>query len=113
MFKEARELIATIREKDPAAHGAAEIIFAYPGFHAVMIHRFAHWCAIQGWTAFARWVSQVGRFLTGIEIHPKAKIGRRVFFDHAMGVVIGETAEVGDDCTIYQGVTLGLSLIHI
>ena len=104
MFKEARELIATIREKDPAA---AEIIFAYPGFHAVMIHRFAHWCAIQGWTAFARWVSQVGRFLTGIEIHPKAKIGRRVFFDHAMGVVIGETAEVGDDCTIYQGVTLG------
>ena len=58
MFKEARELIATIREKDPAAHGAAEIIFAYPGFHAVMIHRFAHWCAIQGWTAFARWVSQ-------------------------------------------------------
>ena len=107
MFKEARELIATIREKDPAAHGAAEIIFAYPGFHAVMIHRFAHWCAIQGWTAFARWVSQVGRFLTGIEIHPKAKIGRRVFFDHAMGVVIGETAEVGDDCTIYQGVTLG------
>ena len=72
-----------------------------------MIHRFAHWCAIQGWTAFARWVSQVGRFLTGIEIHPKAKIGRRVFFDHAMGVVIGETAEVGDDCTIYQGVTLG------
>ena len=92
MFKEARELIATIRDKDPAAHGAAEIIFAYPGFHAVMIHRFAHWCAIQGWTAFARWVSQVGRFLTGIEIHPKAKIGRRVFFDHAMGVVIGETA---------------------
>ena len=107
MFKEARELIATIREKDPAAHGAAEIIFAYPGFHAVMIHRFAHWCAIQGWTAFARWVSQVGRFLTGIEIHPKAKIGRRVFFDHAMGVVIGETAEIGSGVKIYQGVTLG------
>ena len=105
MFKSSRTHRHHSR-KDPAAHGAAEIIFAYPGFHAVMIHRFAHWCAIQGWTAFARWVSQVGRFLTGLKSIPKAKIGRRVFFDHAMGVVIG-TAEVGDDCTIYQGVTLG------
>lgn len=107
MFREARELIATIREKDPAAHSTAEILFAYPGFHAVLIHRAAHWCALQGWMSFARWISHAGRFLTGIEIHPSAKIGRRVFFDHAMGVVIGETAEVGDDCTIYQGVTLG------
>ena len=107
MFSYARELIATIREKDPAAHGTAEVIFAYPGFHAVMIHRASHWCWLQGWKSFARWVSHVGRFLTGIEIHPGAKLGRRVFFDHAMGVVIGETAEVGDDCTIYQGVTLG------
>lgn len=107
MFKEARELIATIREKDPAAHSTLEIIFSYPGFHAVLIHRCAHWCALQGWIGFARWLSHVCRFLTGIEIHPKARIGRRVFFDHGMGVVIGETAEVGDDCTIYHGVTLG------
>ena len=107
IFSEARELIATIKEKDPAAHNSAEIIFAYPGFHAVMIHRVAHWCRMQGWEGFARWISHVGRFLTGIEIHPGAKIGRRVFIDHGMGVVIGETAEVGDDCTIYHGVTLG------
>ncbi|MDO5532246.1 serine O-acetyltransferase [Sutterella sp.] len=107
MFDDARELIRTIREKDPAAHSSIEIIFAYPGFHAIMIHRAAHWCRAQGWESFARWVSHVGRFLTGIEIHPGAKIGRRVFIDHGMGVVIGETAEVGDDCTIYHGVTLG------
>lgn len=107
MFEDARELIATIKEKDPAAHNTAEILFAYPGFHALVIHRAAHWCLLQGWEGFARWVSHVGRFLTGIEIHPGAKIGRRVFIDHGMGVVIGETAEVGDDCTIYHGVTLG------
>ena len=99
IISDARELIETIREKDPAAHSTLEIIFSYPGFHAVVIHR--------GWESFARWVSHVGRFLTGIEIHPGAKIGRRVFIDHGMGVVIGETAEVGDDCTIYHGVTLG------
>lgn len=107
LFSEARELIATIREKDPAAHNSAEIIFAYPGLHAVLIHRVAHWCRLQGLEGFARWISHAGRFLTGIEIHPGAKIGRRVFIDHGMGVVIGETAEVGDDCTIYHGVTLG------
>ena len=103
----ASELMDTIREKDPAAHSKWEVVFAYPGFHAVMIHRFAHWCWIQGWRTPARIVSQAARWLTGIEIHPGAKIGRRVFIDHGMGVVIGETAEVGDDCTLYHGVTLG------
>lgn len=78
-----------------------------PGFHAVMIHRLSHWCWIQDWKTLARVVSHAGRFLTGIEIHPGARIGRRVFIDHGMGVVIGETAEVGDDCTLYHGVTLG------
>lgn len=107
IISDARELIGTIREKDPAAHSTLEILFSYPGFHAVVIHRWAHWCWLQGWEGFSRWVSHVGRFLTGIEIHPGAKIGRRVFIDHGMGVVIGETAEVGDDCTIYHGVTLG------
>lgn len=103
----ASELMETIMEKDPAAHSKWEVIFAYPGFHAVMIHRFSHWCWIQGWRTAARIVSQAARWLTGIEIHPGAKIGRRVFIDHGMGVVIGETAEVGDDCTLYHGVTLG------
>ncbi len=107
IISDARELIETIREKDPAAHSTLEIFFSYPGFQAVVIHRAAHWCWLQGWESFSRWVSHVGRFLTGIEIHPGAKIGRRVFIDHGMGVVIGETAEVGDDCTIYHGVTLG------
>ena len=84
-----------------------QILLSYPGLHALQFHRAAHWCWIQGWYGFGRWVSHVGRFLTGIEIHPAARIGRRVFIDHGMGVVIGETAEVGDDCTIYHGVTLG------
>jgi serine O-acetyltransferase len=107
MFKRLREDIATIRERDPAARSAWEVLTCYPGLHALVLHRFAHAC----WLARRRWlarlVSQVARFLTGIEIHPGATIGRRVFIDHGMGVVIGETAEVGDDCTIYQGVTLG------
>lgn len=107
MFNQARELIDTIMTRDPAARSKWEVIFSYPGFHAVMIHRFSHWCWLQGWHSFARFISHVGRFLTGIEIHPGAKIGRRVFIDHGMGVVIGETAEVGDDCTLYHGVTLG------
>lgn len=107
MLQYARELIATIMQKDPAAHSRWEVVFAYPGFHAVMIHRASRWCWIQGWVTAARILSHAGRFLTGIEIHPGAKIGRRVFIDHGMGVVIGETAEVGDDCTLYHGVTLG------
>lgn len=107
MFDDARELIDTIMQKDPAARSRWEVVFAYPGFHAVMIHRVSHWCWIQGWSTAARISSHIGRFLTGIEIHPGARIGRRVFIDHGMGVVIGETAEVGDDCTLYHGVTLG------
>lgn len=107
MFQHARELIDTIREKDPAAHSDWEVVLCYPGFHAVVMHRWSHWCWIQGWRTPARFISHVARFLTGIEIHPGAKLGRRVFIDHGMGVVIGETAEVGDDCTLYHGVTLG------
>jgi serine O-acetyltransferase len=107
MFTRLREDIATIRERDPAARSAWEVLTCYPGLHALIFHRFAHAC----WRANRRWLarfaSQFGRFMTGIEIHPGATIGRRVFIDHGMGVVIGETAEIGDDCTIYQGVTLG------
>ncbi|TKC82637.1 serine O-acetyltransferase [Trinickia terrae] len=107
MFTRLREDIATIRERDPAARSAWEVLTCYPGLHALVLHRFAHacWRGKRRW--LARFVSQVARFLTGIEIHPGATIGRRVFIDHGMGVVIGETAEVGDGCTIYQGVTLG------
>ncbi len=107
MFERIREDIRVITERDPAAKGAFEVLISYPGFHAVQFWRVSHWCSLQGWHTLARWISQVGRFCTGIEIHPGAKIGRRVFIDHGMGTVIGETAEVGDDCTIYQGVTLG------
>jgi serine O-acetyltransferase len=107
MFKRLREDIATIRERDPAARSAWEVLTCYPGLHALVLHRVAHacWRAQRRW--LARYISQLARFLTGIEIHPGATLGRRVFIDHGMGVVIGETAEVGDDCTIYQGVTLG------
>ena len=107
MFTRLREDIACIRERDPAARSAWEVLTCYPGLHALMWHRLAHACWKHGFKWLARLTSNVGRFLTGIEIHPGATIGRRVFIDHGMGVVIGETAEVGDDCTIYQGVTLG------
>lgn len=107
MFERIKEDMRTILERDPAAHGPLQVLFSYPGLHALAFHRAAHWCWIQGWYGFARWVSHVGRFCTGIEIHPAARMGRRVFIDHGMGVVIGETAVVGDDCTIYHGVTLG------
>lgn len=107
MFERIKEDIRIINERDPAAHGALDVLLSYPGFHAVQFWRVSHWCWIQGWYVLARWISHVARFLTGIEIHPGARIGRRVFIDHGMGTVIGETAEVGDDCTIYQGVTLG------
>ena len=107
MFERIKEDMRTILEKDPAALSPLQVLFCYPGLHALAFHRSAHWCWIQGWYGFARWVSHVGRFCTGIEIHPAARIGRRVFIDHGMGVVIGEMAEVGDDCTIYHGVTLG------
>ncbi|WP_338859898.1 serine O-acetyltransferase [Mycetohabitans rhizoxinica] len=107
MFDKLREDIATIRQKDPAARGTWEVLTCYPGLHALMFHWLAHRCWRAGWRWLGRFVSHLGRFFTGIEIHPGATIGRRVFIDHGMGVVIGETAEVGDDCTIYQGVTLG------
>src|ERR1035437_634308 len=107
MFSRLKEEIAVVFERDPAARNAWEVITCYPGFHALLVHRLAHWL----WGARLRWlarlVSHLGRFLTGIEIHPGARIGRRFFIDHGMGVVIGETAEIGDDCTLYHGVTLG------
>lgn len=107
MFQRLREDIACILERDPAARSFYEVVFCYPGLHALWFHRCAH--RLWGWRlrGLARWLSSVSRFLTGIEIHPAAQIGRRVFMDHGMGIVIGEMAEVGDDCTIYQGVTLG------
>ena len=107
MFSNLREDINSIIERDPAARNGWEVFTCYPGFQAIMMHRWAHWC----WTHSLKWpgrfISYLARIITGIEIHPGAQIGRRVFIDHGFGVVIGETAIVGDDCTIYQGVTLG------
>ncbi|GAB6079824.1 MAG: serine O-acetyltransferase [Hydrogenophilus thermoluteolus] len=102
-----REDIEAILQRDPAARTRWEVLTCYPGLHAVWIHRLAHALWQRNWRWLARFLSHLSRWLTGIEIHPGAKIGRRVFIDHGMGVVIGETAEVGDDCTIYQGATLG------
>jgi serine O-acetyltransferase len=107
MFATIREQIETIFREDPAARSVVEIVLLYPGFHAVMLHRIAHWFFGMRIPFFPRFLSQLSRFLTGIEIHPGAKIGHRFFIDHGMGVVIGETAEIGDDVLIYQGVTLG------
>ena len=107
MLRQIREDIDCILERDPAARSRFEIITCYPGLHAIIIHRFAHRLWGMGWAWPARFISYVGRMITGIEIHPGARLGRRVFMDHGLGIVIGETADVGDDCTIYQGVTLG------
>ena len=107
MFRAIKEQIDTIFRQDPAATSVFEIIFCYPGFHAILMHRVAHRFYKWGMRGFARFISQISRALTGIEIHPGAKIGRRFFIDHGMGVVIGETAEIGDDVLLYQGVTLG------
>ena len=107
MFDRIREDIQAIRSKDPAARSGLDIWLSYPGFHAIRLHRIANALWRGGFKRLARWVSHCSRFFTGIEIHPGAFIGRRVFIDHGMGIVIGETAEVHDDCTIYQGVTLG------
>ncbi len=107
MLSRIREDIASIFERDPAARNAWEVLTCYPGVHAIVIHRFAHWLWCHRFRWLGRFVSHLGRFLTGIEIHPGATLGRRLFIDHGMGVVIGETAEVGDDCTLYHGVTLG------
>lgn len=107
MFESIREDINNILQKDPAARSRFEVLVCYPGLHAVIWHRMAHAAWGAGFTTLARFLSHLSRFLTGIEIHPGAQIGRRVFIDHGFGVVIGETAEIHDDCTIYQGVTLG------
>ena len=107
MFKYIREDIKNIVKKDPAARNGLEVLLCYPGIWALIFHKPAHFLYRHRVKLIARMISQFARFLTGIEIHPGAKIGRRCFIDHGMGIVIGETAEIGDDCTIYQGVTLG------
>jgi serine O-acetyltransferase len=96
-----------VRERDPAARSTLEVLLCYPGVHALAFHRLAHWMWRRGWKIPARFLSNIGRFLTGIEIHPAAKLGPGLFIDHGMGVVIGETAEVGENVTLLQGVTLG------
>ncbi|NUB04873.1 serine O-acetyltransferase [Azospirillum sp. Vi22] len=107
VFKHLREEIDGIMARDPAARSRAEVALCYPGFHAIVLHRVARYCWDRRWHLMARAVSQIARALTGIEIHPGATIGRRFFIDHGMGVVIGETAEIGDDVMLYHGVTLG------
>jgi serine O-acetyltransferase len=107
MFRDLREDVASVFERDPAARSTWEVLTCYPGLQAIYIHKLARWFWTHGLIWLGRLTSHFGRWATGIEIHPGAKIGRRVFIDHGMGVVIGETGEVGDDCTIYQGVTLG------
>lgn len=107
MFKQLREDIASIIQRDPAARNTWEVITCYPGLQAIVMHAWAQWCWRHGLKWLGRFIAHLARFLTGIEIHPGATIGKRVFIDHGFGVVIGETAVIGDDCTIYQGVTLG------
>ena len=107
MFERLREDIQSVFHRDPAARNAFEVLTCYPGMHAIWIHRLSALLWGAGWKWLARLVSNFGRWLTGIEIHPGAKVGRRFFIDHGMGIVIGETAEIGDDVTLYQGVTLG------
>ena len=106
-FQSVREDIASVFERDPAARSYVEVLTCYPGLHALWAHHLNHWLWVHGLRWTARFMSQVSRFWTGIEIHPGAEIGRRVFIDHGMGIVVGETAIVGDDVTLYQGVTLG------
>ena len=118
MFRSLKSDFAIIKERDPAARGPWEIIFCYPGFQALIMHRISHKLWTHKLPLFPRLLSHFTRFLTGVEIHPGARIGKGVFIDHGMGVVIGETSEIGDGCLLYQGVTLGgtgkeLSLIHI
>jgi serine O-acetyltransferase len=107
MFKGLREDIEAVFQRDPAARSRLEVLLCYPGIHALIFHRLAGRLWRRDWKLLARWISQLSRFMTGIEIHPGARIGRRFFIDHGMGVVIGETAEIGDDVTLYQHVTLG------
>ena len=112
MFHHLRQDINSIIERDPAARNGWEVLTCYPGLQAIVLHRWAHWCWMRGLKWLGRFISYIARIITGIEIHPGAQIGRRVFIDHGFGVVIGETAVVGDDCTIYQGVTLGGTTLH-
>ena len=112
MFNAIKQDIQNIMVRDPAARNTWEIITCYPGFHAIIMHRVSHWCWQHQLKWLGRFISYLTRIVTGIEIHPAATIGRRVFIDHGFGVVIGETASVGDDCTIYQGVTLGGTSLH-
>jgi len=112
MFQQLRQDINNILERDPAARNAWEVLTCYPGLQAIVMHRWAHWCWTHRLKWFGRFISYLARIVTGIEIHPAATMGRRVFIDHGFGVVIGETAVVGDDCTIYQGVTLGGTSLH-
>jgi serine O-acetyltransferase len=107
LLKNLRDEIDATLARDPAARSRIEVALCYPGFHAIVFYRLAHWLWLRGWMLAGRFVSHLARVVTGIEIHPGARIGRRLFIDHGMGVVIGETAEIGDDCTLYQGVTLG------
>ncbi len=107
VLKEIYEDAQNIRKKDPASHSVLEVMLLYQGFHILLFYRVSHFLYRKRLLFLARLISQIGRFLTGIEIHPGSKIGRRLFIDHGMGVVIGETAKIGDDCTIYHGVTLG------
>jgi serine O-acetyltransferase len=107
MWEHLKEDIQTIKERDPAAKNYVEILLCYPGLHAIWLHRMAHFLYLFKWYTMARLISHFSRWFTGIEIHPGAKIGRRLFIDHGMGVVIGETTEIGDDCLIYKGVVLG------
>lgn len=107
LWKNLRDEIDAMIARDPAARSRLEVVLCYPGFHALLYYRVAHWLWRRGWRLPGRLMSHIGRMATGIEIHPGAKIGRRLFIDHGMGVVIGETAEIGDDCTLYHGVTLG------
>jgi serine O-acetyltransferase len=107
MFKSIRDEIDAMMLRDPAARSRIEVVLCYPGFQALMFHRLSHWMWVGGFRLFGRAMSQLGRFITGIEIHPGAVIGKRFFIDHGMGVVVGETSEIGDDVTLYHGVTLG------
>jgi serine O-acetyltransferase len=107
LFKNLRDEIDATLARDPAARSRLEVVLCYPGFQALLFYRLGHWLWQHGWHLAGRFVSHLGRVATGIEIHPGARIGRRLFIDHGMGVVIGETAEIGDDCTLYHGVTLG------
>lgn len=107
VLKNLRDEVDTVMKLDPAARSRLEVVLCYPGFHALVLYRLAHWLWERRWLVLGRFISNVARTLTGIEIHPGAKIGRRLFIDHGVGVVIGETAEIGNDVTLYQGVTLG------